>query len=97
MAIDVCVLLTVREAADVERVLGLLGEHARASRAEPGCERFEVLRSTADGRTLVLLERYASPEALAAHREGRTFREVYLPGVLPRVDRVAHECQRLDP
>ena len=37
--------------------------------AEPGCEQFEVFRSTVDPDKLVLLERWADAAALAAHAE----------------------------
>lgn len=36
---------------------------------EPGCEQYELFRSTSRPDTVVLLEKWASPAALAAHAE----------------------------
>jgi quinol monooxygenase YgiN len=38
------------------------------TRAEPGCERYELYRKQEDGDTFHLFERYRDGEALAAHR-----------------------------
>lgn len=38
------------------------------TRAEPGCERYDLYEQRDAGGTLHLFERYRSPEALEAHR-----------------------------
>lgn len=48
-------------------VLRMLQEYGRLVRAEPGNQRFEVYSSDAPGRSVVVLERYASQAAFDAH------------------------------
>ena len=89
------VLLLVRDAADVPRVRDLLGEQMRRSRTEPGCLRFEVYHSTAEPRRFVLVEHWASPEAVDAHRLAEAYTTIYKPQVLPLVDREGHPAELL--
>ena len=84
------IVLTVKDADDIEEVCGLLVEQGRLSRQEPGCLRFEVYHSQADPQVFILNERWESPEALDIHREARSYTEIYKPKVLPKVDRVPH-------
>lgn len=44
-------------------------DRCREVQKEPGCEQFEVFQSALDPDKIVLLERWASEEALAAHAE----------------------------
>ncbi|MFJ4922850.1 putative quinol monooxygenase [Streptomyces sp. NPDC088725] len=69
-----------------EEVLPLLARLAEASRAEPGNISFGVYRSLADPQDVVLLERYASPEAFAAHRESPHFNGLVLQRIVPLLD-----------
>lgn len=93
--IALIVELTVKDEANVPAVRDLLIEQGRLSRAEPGCLRFEVYHSEADGRHFVLCEHWASSSALDAHREAKAFNEVYKPKVLPLVERVPHPSRLL--
>jgi quinol monooxygenase YgiN len=43
--------------------------NARASVAEPGIARFDVIQQTDDPRRFVLVEVYRTPEAAGAHKE----------------------------
>lgn len=70
-----------------DAVLALLPELAEASRAEPGNLGFEIYRSVEDERSVVLLERYASKEAFAAHRESAHFKELVLERIVPLLER----------
>lgn len=63
---------TRSEAADTVREL--LARHSAASRAEPGCRRFDAHQDTADPSRFVLVEAYDDPAAFAAHRETEHFR-----------------------
>lgn len=77
------------DAGQAEEVLDLLSEIAEATRAEPGNLSFEIYRQVDDPLEVVLLERYASRQALAAHRETPHFQELVLARAVPRlVDRV---------
>jgi quinol monooxygenase YgiN len=89
------VLLTVKDRKDVETVKGLLVEAARHSRSEPGCARFEVYHSTADGTKFLLNEHWESQEAIDGHRKGHAYTQIYQPKVLPLVTREGHPCELL--
>lgn len=90
--IYVNVILTVRDAADVNEIRGLLKRQGEMSRAEPGCARFEVYQSKNDPKLFVLSEHWESQEALDVHREAAAYQTVYKPLVLPKVDRAGHPC-----
>ena len=87
------VLLRVKEAADVPRIRELLGEQARLSRAEPGCQRFEVYHSDGDPQVFLLVERWDSEQALDVHRTAKAYTTIYQPQVLPHVERTPHRSQ----
>jgi quinol monooxygenase YgiN len=82
--------LTVKNPDDVGKVRDLLAECGRRSRAEPGCVRYEVCHSTTEPRFFMLNERWASEESWKQHREGEAVQTIYLPQVIPLVDRVPH-------
>lgn len=84
------IILHVNEAADVPEIRELLAEQGRLSRAEPGCERFEVYQSHNDAQTFILIERWADQGSLDVHRTAKAYTEIYQPQVLPRATRVAH-------
>ncbi|MEW2547316.1 antibiotic biosynthesis monooxygenase family protein [Streptomyces sp. NPDC047002] len=69
-----------------DEVLALLSDLAAASRAEPGNRAFVVYRQLDDPRGIVLLERYASREAFADHRETPHFRDLVLGRIVPLLD-----------
>lgn len=66
-------------------VFAALAELITAARAEPGNLAFEAFRSMDDDLSYVLLERYASREALAAHRAAPHFRHYVLDEIAPRL------------
>jgi quinol monooxygenase YgiN len=67
-------------------VLALLPRIAEAARTEPGNLSFVAYRALDDDRQVVLLERYVSREAFAAHRETPHFTELVLDQIVPRLD-----------
>lgn len=69
-----------------EEVLALLPELVAAARTEPGNVSFTAYRQLDDPRTYVLLERYTSREAFAAHRETAHFKNLLLGEIVPRLD-----------
>lgn len=89
--ISIHVSLSVRNQPDIEKVAGLLSEHARRSRSEPGCLRFELYHSNLDPHQFFILEAWESQSALDIHREAEAFTTIYAPQVLPLVDRAAHQ------
>lgn len=84
------VLLTVKDPANVDRVRELLRECGRRSRQEPGCLRYDAFHSQSDPRVFLLIERWESEAAWQRHREGAAVQEIYLPQVIPLVERVPH-------
>ena len=50
-----------------DQVATLLGRHAAATLAEPGCRGFVALRGTDDASSFVIYERYDSKESFEAH------------------------------
>jgi quinol monooxygenase YgiN len=73
-------------AGQEDEVLALLATLIEAVREEPGNLAFTAYRQVGDDRQVVLLERYASREALAAHRETAHFNDVVLGQIVPRLD-----------
>jgi quinol monooxygenase YgiN len=57
-----------------------------AARTEPGNLAFDVYRDIDDDRSVVLLERYTSKDALAVHRETPHFIEIVLGQIVPLLD-----------
>ena len=53
----------------IAEFIAATGENHRGSRLEAGNFRFDVLQSTQDPGRFLLYEAFASPEAVAAHRE----------------------------
>jgi len=66
-----------------DEVLALVERLVDAARTEPGNLAFEAFRSIRHPETYVLLERYASHEAVSAHRSSPHFREIVLEQIVP--------------
>lgn len=95
-SVDLVVILTAKDRSSMDELRELLREQASRSRAEPGCERFEVYEGTEGSGTFVLVERWESMAALETHRSGEACQMLYIPRVLPLVDRVPHLLSRVD-
>ena len=89
------VILRAINPDDIKTIRELLLHQAKVSLTEPGCERFEVYHSQADPQTFLLVEWWSSAEALEAHRTNKNFVEVYVPKVMPLVERMPHPSERL--
>lgn len=90
------VLLTAKDPADVPKIRELLTAAMRQSRAEPGCQRFDVYHSNADPRRFTLVEHWESQAALDQHRLAAAYTEIYKPLVMPLIDREAHPATLLE-
>lgn len=60
--------LICRTLEEADRVSGLLPEHIRLTRAEPGCIRFEVFRSQSDPVRFAVSELFRDRAAFEAHQ-----------------------------
>ena len=69
-----------------DAVLAILPELIEASREEPGNLGFEAYLNMEDPRSYVLLERYTSRAAFAAHRAAPHFKELMLGQILPKLE-----------
>ena len=69
-----------------DAVLAILPRLIEASRKEPGNLAFEAYLKLDDPRSYVLLERYSSRAAFAAHRETPHFKELMLGQILPKLE-----------
>ena len=67
----------------VPQVMALLPELVEQSQAEPGNELYTVYQSEADPTELVLHERYASPEALEAHKNAAHYQQLVVGQIVP--------------
>ena len=86
------VFLSVKDSDDVDTIRGLLAECGRQSRAEPGCVAFDVCHVQDSPETFILCERWESEQAWMDHKERQAVQEIYLPKVLPLVERTPYIC-----
>ncbi len=82
---------TIKEGHE-EEVLTRLGQFIEAARQEPGNLAVDSYGKTGDPRSYVLLERYASREALDAHRQASHFTGLLTAQIVPLLEsRVVEE------
>lgn len=89
------VLLTVKLESDIDKVKSVLIRLTAAARNEPGCVRFEIYQSLTDRRHFTLVERWETQAHLDQHRVAPAFTELYVPVVLPLVERTPHPGELL--
>jgi quinol monooxygenase YgiN len=68
---------------NTDKVLALLPQVEAASRLEPGCISYDSYIKLSDEHQVVLIERYESAHALAAHRETEHFTAIVLKQIIP--------------
>jgi quinol monooxygenase YgiN len=67
-AITLAGFLVCRSLEEADRAALLLPEHIRLTRAEPGCLRFDVIRSMADPLRFAVFETFADRAAFDLHQ-----------------------------
>jgi quinol monooxygenase YgiN len=72
-------------AGSEERVVAVLDELTRASRAEPGCVGYQPHRSTDDTRDFLIYEQYVDEAAFEAHSESEHFTRLVLEEAVPNL------------
>jgi len=90
------VFLNVKDAANVDAVRDMLAECGRQSRDEPGCISFEVCHDRDNPLTFILCERWESEQAWIDHKERDAVQTIYLPKVIPLVERTPHFCDLVE-
>ncbi|NIH83008.1 putative quinol monooxygenase [Amycolatopsis viridis] len=75
---DVVVVIATLEAADGKesQVEEALRTAVRAVHAEPGCERYALHRASSSPTTFVMVEKWASGQALRVHGKGPALAEL---------------------
>ena len=87
----IIVQLTAKNDKDIDTVESLLKDISRITlEEEPTCKRFEVYHSKTAPKVFILCEFWETEREWGLHREKRAFSEIYLPKVLPLVDREPH-------
>lgn len=84
------VISTLKKESEAESVKADLTLLATASLLEPGCHRFEVHHSQSDLKVFFLIEQWETQKLLDLHREADAFQDIYIPRVIPLVDRQPH-------
>ena len=79
-----------------DEVFPLVAELIAAARTEPGNLAFDAYRSVEEPRSYVLLERYASRDAFAAHRESPHFKDIVLDRLTPLLEHRTAEAFDVD-
>ena len=83
----ICVAVTyVIKAGHENQAIALFGELTGPTRAEAGCRRYLVHRSTADSRRFFLYEQYDDQAALDAHRASEHFAKYATNGLFPLIE-----------
>ena len=90
------IVLTVNNEADIEEVKELLREAGNLTREEPGVIRFEVFHAENEQKVFMLEERWDDKAAWEAHKERKAVQEIYIPKVIPKVERVPYFCQLVE-
>lgn len=90
--VDLTVVLTAKDPGSLPLLREMVTTQVTLSRQEPGCIRFLAFESETAPGTFFLVERWESQEALDTHRKAHAVTTLYIPKILPLVDRVAHVC-----
>jgi len=93
--IDLTVILTAKDIGQVSEIRELLATQVNLSRDEPGCMRFDAFESQTAPGTFIIVERWESQTALDQHRKAKAILTVYVPKILPLVERSLHVCSVL--
>ncbi|MCC3763478.1 antibiotic biosynthesis monooxygenase [Glycomyces sp. TRM65418] len=92
---DLIVNVTVPEPGDTAPVAEAFAAMRPLCLAEDGCVHWNAYQSVEDPGRFTLVERWASRAHWEAHGEGAAIQEIYLPRVLPRVERDVHPSRTL--
>lgn len=94
---DLVVIVRVRQAGDIPAVADAPARMRPLCPADAGCLAREAYASEADPARFVLVERWADRAHGEAHGFGEAIREIYVPELLPRVEREVHPVRPVPP
>lgn len=92
---DLLVHVTVTDPAEAPAVAEAFADMRPLCLAEDGCVHWNAYQSLEDETRFALVERWASREHWEAHGAEKAIQEIYLPRVLPRVEREVHPSRTL--
>ncbi|CAL9507398.1 MULTISPECIES: putative quinol monooxygenase [Streptomyces] len=87
---DLLVIVRVPESDEIPAVADALARMRPLCLAEDGCVAWEAYQSQDDPGRFVLVERWASRAHWEAHDSGDAIQKIYIPELLPRVEREVH-------
>ncbi|WP_329381910.1 antibiotic biosynthesis monooxygenase [Streptomyces sp. NBC_01351] len=87
---DLIVIVRVPKPDDIAPVADALARMRPVCLAENGCVSWEAYQSHEDAGRFVLVERWASRDHWEAHGELSAIQDIYLPDILPRIEREIH-------
>jgi quinol monooxygenase YgiN len=94
---DLLVIIRVPDPADIPAVADALTRMRPLCLGEDGCVSWEAYQSHADPGRFVLVERWASRRLWEAHGDGDAIQKIYLPEIMPRIEREVHPSAPLRP
>ncbi|GAA3070412.1 hypothetical protein GCM10017562_41860 [Streptomyces roseofulvus] len=87
---DLIVVIDARSPEDIAPVADALTRMRPVCLAEEGCVGWEAYQSHEAPGRFVLVERWASREHWERHGDESAIQDIYLPEILPRVEREVH-------
>ncbi|MEU5578513.1 antibiotic biosynthesis monooxygenase [Streptomyces huasconensis] len=91
---DLIVIIRVPETDNIAPVADALARMRPLCLDEDGCVSWEAYQSEEPGR-FVLVERWASRAAWEAHDAGDAIQKIYVPEIMPRIEREVHPSTRV--
>lgn len=89
------VLIQVKKEGDIEAVKDALILMRPLCLKEDGAVRWEAYHSKDDRKLFVLVEHWQTQEKWEKHLKEKAIVDIYMPDILPRVDRQVHKCELL--
>ncbi|WP_230623329.1 MULTISPECIES: putative quinol monooxygenase [Chromobacterium] len=89
------VAISARTPADIEPIADALARMRPTCLAEPGCLAWEAYHSADAAEKFYLVETWASRAAWEAHGELSAIQDIYVPEIMPRINREVHPCSRI--
>lgn len=74
--VEVTVVTMAFEAADAERLLGVLSKYVVVSRQQPGCRNIDLCQSVVSPSRFVIVQKWESPDAQQAHFDSQEMVEM---------------------
>ncbi|KOV66180.1 putative quinol monooxygenase [Streptomyces sp. MMG1121] len=87
---DLIVIVRVPDPENVPVVGDALARMRVLCLGEDGCVSWEAYHSQEDPGRFVLVERWASREHWEAHDAGEAIQDIYVPVIMPRIEREVH-------